>query len=220
MVEQTTNVEGPGAEQGSSSSEKTEEWRDEAEISPLPFWSGVRDDLIAQVPPEQRGMSIREWAWLAAKVSAISPGFKVTLLYRFNHVLVNRAGRTGRVAAGVINRITHFVYGASIAPRARIHGGLVLPHPQGIIIGSQVVIGPRTWLFQNVTMGATYGKAGQPSVGSDCRIHAGAVVGGPVKLGDRVVVSPNSFVQRSVPSCSLAVGVPANIYPRFSKPKS
>jgi serine O-acetyltransferase len=69
-------------------------------------------------------------------------------------------------------------------------------------------------------MGGTEGKNGEPSLGADCRIHAGAVIGGPIKLGDEVVVSPNSLVQRSVPSRSLAVGVPANVYPKFGKSKA
>ena len=63
-----------------------------------------------------------------------------------------------------------------------------------------------------------YGNVWQPTVGADCRIHSGAVIGGPVTLGDEVVVSPNSLVQRSVPSRSMAVGVPANVFPKFAKP--
>ncbi len=95
-----------------------------------------------------------------------------------------------------------------------------MPHPQGIMIGSGVVVGPRAWIFQNVTMGGTYGKDGEPTIGADCRIYTGAVIGGPVHLGDEVVVSPNSLVQRSVPSRSIAVGVPANVFPKFAKPKA
>jgi serine O-acetyltransferase len=71
-----------------------------------------------------------------------------------------------------------------------------------------------------VTMGGTDGKDGEPTVGADCRIYTGAVIGGPITLGDEVVVSPNSLVQRSVPSRSMAVGVPANVFPKFAKPKA
>ncbi|HEY0466865.1 MAG TPA: hypothetical protein VGC79_21820 [Polyangiaceae bacterium] len=143
----------------------------------------------------------------------------MAFLYRVNHALVNHAGPTGRVVAGIVSRATHIVYRSAIAPRARLHGGLVLPHPQGIIIGAGVVVGPRAWIFQNVTMGGTSGTDGEPVVGADCRIYTGAVIGGPIKIGDDVVVSPNSLVQRSVPSKSLAVGVPANVFPLFGKAK-
>ena len=131
-----------------------------------------------------------------------------------------RAGQPGRILAGFISRATSAIFRSSIAPKARIHGGLVLPHPHGLMIGAGVVVGPRAWIYQNVTMGGTYGKSGEPTVGADCRIYTNAVIGGPITVGDGVVVSPNSLVQRSVPSHSLAVGVPANVFPQFSKPKT
>jgi len=194
-------------------------WNDRDSNRPVPFWDSVRADIIAHVPPDDRKRSALEWALTAAKIGLSSPGFKVTLAYRFNHALVNHVGPTGRVMAGVINKATYLIYRSAISPTARLHGGLILPHPQGVTIGSEVVVGPRTWIFQNVTMGGTYGKDGQPTVGADCRIYTGAVIGGPVTVGDEVVVSPNSLVQRSVPSGALAVGVPATVFPKFSKPK-
>ena len=196
------------------------EWSDIHASGPMPFWEYLRDDVVAHVPPGQRNRSASSWGWMAAKIALTSPGFKVTLLYRVNNQMVNRAGLAGKVAAGIIARATHVIFHSALAPTARLHGGLILPHPQGIVVGSGVVVGPRAWIFQNVTMGGTEGKSGEPRVGADCRIHAGAVIGGPVKLGDEVVVSPNSLVQRSIPRCSLAVGVPANVFPKFGKPKA
>jgi serine O-acetyltransferase len=96
---------------------------------------------------------------------------------------------------------------------------LILPHPQNIIIGGGVVIGPRAWVYQNVTMGGIPGKDGEPTVGADARIRCGVVICGPYLLGDDVDVAPNSLVQRNVPAGSLVVGVPANAFPRFAKPK-
>jgi len=195
-------------------------WNDTDSNRPVPFWSSVRADLIAQLPPNERQRSPLGWALAAAKIGISSPGFKVALVYRFNHALVNHVGPTGRIVAGVINKATHIIYHSAISPTARLHGGLVLPHPQGITIGTEVVVGPRTWIYQNVTMGGTGGRDGQPNVGADCRIYTGAVIVGPVVVGDEVVVSPNSLVQRSVPSGSLAVGVPAAVFPKFSKAKA
>jgi serine acetyltransferase len=217
MVERKTRHE--TAVDGPPSDPAPAPWRDLYPNRPVPFWAAVREDVFAHVSPAQRGRSTLGWAWTIAKIGVSSPGFKVALLYRLNHALVGHGGSAGRVVAGVISRATHLVYRSAIAPRARLHGGLILPHPQGVIIGSRVVVGPRTWIFQNVTMGGTYGKDGEPTVGSDCRIYTGAVIGGPVTIGDAVVVSPNSLVQRNVPSRSMAVGVPANVFPQFTKPK-
>ncbi len=90
-------------------------------------------------------------------------------------------------------------YGCAIAPSARLHGGLILPHPQGIVIGAGTVVGPHSWIFQNVTLGGGIGKTGMPHVGCEARIYTGAVIAGPVRVGDRVVVSANAVVSRDVP---------------------
>ena len=46
---------------------------------------------------------------------------------------------------------------------------MILPHPQGIVIGAGVVVGPRAWIFQNVTIGGGPGKIGVPVIGADGR---------------------------------------------------
>ena len=194
-------------------------WTDPAPARPIAFWAALRQDIIAHVPPEQRQRSMLSWFLITLRIVLFSQGFGVTFLYRFSHTITHYAGPVGRLAAGSINWLVHLRYLTSIAPRARLFGGLILPHPQNIIIGGGVVIGPRAWIFQNVTMGGIPGKDGEPKVGSDARIRCGAVVCGPIVLGDEVEVAPNSLVQRNVPSGSMVVGVPANIFPRFAKPK-
>jgi serine O-acetyltransferase len=218
MLEPTTEAE-PIAD-ASSPEAPPREWSDPNPSRPVPFWSSVRDDILGHVPPKERPRSALGWALLTAKIGVTLPGFKVTCAYRVNHSLVNYAGLPGKILAGVINRATRAIFHSAIAPEARLHGGLILPHPQGVMISSGVVVGPRTWIFQNVTLSGTGGKAGEPTLGSNCAIYTGAVVGGPITIGDGVVVSPNSLVQRSVPSFNLAVGVPANVFPRFAKPKA
>jgi serine O-acetyltransferase len=179
----------------------------------------LRKDILAHVPPESHNRSFLGWVLVTVCIVLTSPGFKVTFFYRFNHTMCYYTGLVGRCLAAVINWVIYHLYFCSIAPRARLHGGLILPHPQGIIIGSRVVVGPWAWIYHNVTMGGAAGKDGEPRVGADARIRCGAVICGPCVIGDRVEICPNSLVQRNVPSRSMAVGVPANVYPRFAKPK-
>jgi serine acetyltransferase len=185
---------------------------------PVPFWKSLRQDILAHVPPEQHNRSALSWFLTTLRIALLSPGFHVTFLYRFNHTISHYLGFVGRLMAGLLNWMVHLRYLTAISPRARLYGGLILPHPQNIIIGPKVVIGPRAWIFHNVTLGGIAGKEGEPTIGSDVRIRCGAVVCGPCVLGDEVEVAPNSLVQRNVPSRSLVVGVPANVYPRFPKP--
>lgn len=194
-------------------------WSDPAPQWPVPFWASLRQDIIAHIPPERRNRSRLSWGLITAWIALKSPGFKVVFCYRFNHMLRHYLGLPGKLFGGVVNWLLHRFYFCSISPSARIFGGLILPHPQGIILGAGVVVGPWTWIYQNVTMGGSHGREGEPRLGSDCRILTGAVLSGPIVLGDEVVVCPNSFVQRSVPHQSLAVGVPASIFPLFGKSK-
>ena len=179
MGESTTQLlAGADASNGQADAPR-EPWTDPAPARPVPFWASLRQDIVAHVPPEHRNRSLLKWFLVTVRIVLFSPGFGVALLYRFNHTITHYAGPLGRLIAGLINWLVHVRYLTAIAPRARIFGGLILPHPQNIIIGSRVVIGPRAWIFQNVTMGGIPGKDGEPTVGSDVRIRCGAVICGP-----------------------------------------
>jgi serine O-acetyltransferase len=169
---------------------------------PLPFWASLRADIQAHQPGPVRPVD-------AARVVARSSGFHLVALHRLAHTLAHRAGPLGRVGAGILFWMIRHLYGCSIASTARLHGGLILPHPQGIVIGAEVVVGPRAWIFQNVTIGGAPGKVGMPRVGADARIYCGAVLTGPVAVGDNVMVGANAVVARDVPDRTLvrAAGV-------------
>jgi serine O-acetyltransferase len=52
-----------------------------------------------------------------------------------------------------------------------------------------------------------------PRVGADARIFAGAVLTGPVTLGDNVVVGANAVVARDVPARTLVRSAPVELGP-------
>jgi serine O-acetyltransferase len=101
------------------------------------------------------------------------------------------------------------VTGADIPVNTRIGGGLLLPHPNGIVIHPSVVIGPNCLIFQQVTLGMAHG--GVPTLGGHVDVGAGAKVIGRVRLGDHSNVGANAVVTIDVPEGATAVGVPARI---------
>lgn len=193
-------------------------WIDPDPSRPLPLGRSLRDDVIAHVPPEHYPRSRARWIFVGLRVALRSSGFRVVALYRFAHTLRGRLGPPGRLGAALVFWLIRHLYGCSIASTARLHGGLILPHPQGIVIGPGAVVGPRAWIYQNVTIGGTPGKSGLPAVGSDSRLYAGAVLAGPVHVGDRVVVGANAVVVRDVPQGSLVRVAPVEILPRSPHP--
>jgi serine O-acetyltransferase len=103
------------------------------------------------------------------------------------------------------------VTGAEIPLSTRIEGGLLLPHPNGIVVHPQVRIGANCLIFQQVTLGTGGKKPGVPTLGGRVDVGAGAKILGGVQIGDYVRIGANAVVLDDVPGGSTAVGVPARL---------
>jgi serine O-acetyltransferase len=107
-------------------------------------------------------------------------------------------------------------YYVEISLEAQVGGGFRMPHPIGIVIGGGCVIDRFVTVGQHVTMGANFMKvdaAGRhyPQVGCYAWICAGAVIVGPVNIGERTVIGANSVVTQSIPDDGVAAGIPAEV---------
>jgi serine O-acetyltransferase len=105
------------------------------------------------------------------------------------------------------------VTGAEIPLNGDIGGGLVLPHPNGIVIHPAAKIGVNCVIFQQVTIG-TRGSEGAPVIEGNVDIGAGAKILGPVRIGACAKIGANAVVVTDVPKGATAVGVPARIIPK------
>ncbi|MCU0802387.1 MAG: serine acetyltransferase, partial [Rhodobacteraceae bacterium] len=83
------------------------------------------------------------------------------------------------------------------------------PHPQGIVINHQAVIGPNALIFHQVTIGSN--GRGVPVIGGHVDIGAGAKIIGPVRIGDHARIGANAVVTRDVPAGAVVVGNPARL---------
>jgi serine O-acetyltransferase len=108
------------------------------------------------------------------------------------------------------HRFWQAISGADIPVTTRIGGGLLLPHPNGVVIHPDAVIGPNCLLFQQVTLGS-HDTGGVPRLGGHVDIGAGAKVLGAVTLGDHAKVGANAVVLHDVPPGATAVGIPARV---------
>ncbi len=108
------------------------------------------------------------------------------------------------------------VTGADIPINTRIGGGLMIPHPNGIVIHADCVIGPNCIIFQQVTLGLGHG--GVPNLGGDVSIGAGAKLLGKIHVGDHAVVAAMAVVTRDVPAGAVAIGMPARVVRASSAP--
>ncbi|MGB7816898.1 MAG: serine acetyltransferase [Methylotenera sp.] len=115
-----------------------------------------------------------------------------------------------RKIAVLRHRFWSIVTGADIPLNCQIEGGLLMPHPNGIVIHPEVTIGPNCLIFQQVTIG-TKGGHGLPHIGGHVDIGAGAKILGNVKIGDHARIGANAVVMHDVPAGKTAVGIPAKV---------
>jgi serine O-acetyltransferase len=114
-----------------------------------------------------------------------------------------------RKIAVLRHRFWSAVTGAEIPLGTRIGGGLLLPHPNGIVVHPDSTIGPNCLIFQQVTLGGAEG--GAPHIGGHVDIGTGAKILGGVTIGDHAKIGANAVVLRDVPAFATAVGIPAHI---------
>jgi serine O-acetyltransferase len=177
-------------------------------VAPLPFWQCIKQDAIAHIPPEVRVMSRSRSLVTYLRIFLLASGFHLSLLYRLSYTAHMKFGILGKIVAQLLFWVRRHWYTCAIASTARIAGGVIFPHPQGIVIGAEATVGERTWIFQNVTIGGIPGKVGLPHIGNDCRIYTGAVIVGPIEIGEGVIIGANAVVAKSISAHLLVKPTP------------
>jgi serine O-acetyltransferase len=104
------------------------------------------------------------------------------------------------------------VTGADIPLNCKLGGGLLLPHPNGIVIHPDAEIGPNCLFFQQVTIGEE--ADGVPTLEGHVDVGAGAKIIGQLTVGKHAKIGANAVVLDDVPAGATAVGIPAKIVQR------
>lgn len=142
------------------------------------------------------------------------PGFHAITAHRFIHLLYK-----ARIPflPRVLSQVVRFLTGLEIHPGATIGPGFFVDHGMGVVIGETTEIGRNCVLFHNVTLGGTGKHQGKrhPTLGDNVFVGTGAILLGPINVGDNVRIGANSFiVMRDVPSDTTVAGVPGKIVRR------
>jgi serine O-acetyltransferase len=118
--------------------------------------------------------------------------------------LASSASTAGHVAEGP--RDTRL--GIEVHPASTIGAGFALVHGVGVVIGAEVTAGSNLVVYQGVTLGhGADVSRGQPRIGDNVRIGAGAKVLGPCAIGDGARIGANAVVLSDVPPGRTVVGV-------------
>lgn len=167
--------------------------------------SGPRP-ISAEVPDWSREAKKSFWQWNPSRslMGALRSYQRASGSTSWHRVLA-------RKFAGLRHRWWSVVCGAELHLNCRIDGGLLMPHPNGVVIHPDARIGPNCLLMQQVTLGTGGSVPGTPTLVGHVDIGAGAKVLGGITLGAHSVVGANAVVLCDVPAGATAVGVPARI---------
>jgi len=155
----------------------------------VPDWSRERKALFEWAPSRSLLASIRGYQ-RASKSRGVLAG-------------------CSRKIAVLRHRFWTVVTGADIPLNCKLGGGLLLPHPNGIVIHPDAEVGPNCLLFHQVTIGERAG--GVPILEGHVDVGAGAKVIGRLRVGKHATIGANAVVLDDVPAGATAVGVPAKI---------
>ena len=139
------------------------------------------------------------------------PGFRYTYLFRKAAKYGNRSIR-GSIYELLMRRYG-YKYGFQIPSSTSIGEGFYIGHFGTVVINGNTKIGKNCNVAHGVTIGRTNrgSRKGYPTLGNRVWIGTGSVIVGNVRIGNNVLIAPNSFVNVDVPDNSLVIGNPASI---------
>ncbi len=138
------------------------------------------------------------------------PGLHALWLHRIAHWLwTHHFLLLGRF----LSHINRFLTGIEIHPGATIGRRFFIDHGMGVVIGETTEIGDDVLMFQGVVLGGTANEKTKrhPTIGNHVVVGSGAIVLGPILIGDGARVGAGSVVVKPVPAGMTVVGVPARI---------
>ncbi len=161
--------------------------------------------------PEAPSARDPDWSREACRRFEWSPGRQLLRAIRDYERLQEKHGAFSAIArrlAVLRHRFWSAIAGTDIPLNARLGGGLLIPHPNGIVIHPGSEVGPNCLIFQQVTLGTAM-RPGLPRLGGHVDVGAGARILGPVTVGDHARIGANAVVLDDVPAGVTVAGVPA-----------
>jgi serine O-acetyltransferase len=165
--------------------------------------SSIRDDI--------RGIFLRDPAARSTfEVLTCYPGLHAIWHHRIGHWFWKRGRYT---LARLISHMSRFWTQIEIHPGATIGRHFFIDHGSGVVIGETAEIGDNVLMYQGVVLGGTSLEKTKrhPTIGNEVVIGAGAVLLGPIRIGDGAKVGAGSVVIHDVPAEKTVVGVPARV---------
>jgi serine O-acetyltransferase len=160
----------------------------------------------------------KRYDWIRTIRYLTYAGMVPVIIYRFEHWVYKRVKvpivrQILQIFGAVLRRFSGMWTGVLITPRAEIGPGFEVHTHYGVFVGI-------TKIGKHCTVGTgVLVTCGVRSIGDNVYIGAGAKLVGDVKIGNNVVIMPNSLVITDVADNTTIAGVPARIKLRGGRPR-
>lgn len=136
--------------------------------------------------------------------------------YRFLYFFRKYQGLNNRILkliCKIFIRQIRLKYGIEISVETNIGEGFYIGHPYNITINPKAILGKNINIHKGVTIGQENrgGRKGVPILGDNVWIGVNSTIVGNIKIGNNVLIAPNSFVNIDVPNNSIVLGNPCRI---------
>ena len=157
--------------------------------------------------------------WRTYEGDLTRQGLWVMLVFRFGQWRYTVKPAIIRIPLSFIYKVlklwSQILTGIDLPCEVKVGHRFKIEHFGGIIVSGDAQFGDDVVIRNNVTVGLRRtGVRGAPVFGNRVDIGAGAVIVGPIHIGDDVSIGANAVVLQDVPANSIAVGVPATIKPK------
>lgn len=143
------------------------------------------------------------------KRCASNPGMIASVILRAQQMAV----RKGQLRlAFALRTLGMVLVSADFVPGMDVGPGLLMPHPNGVVIGNGLKVGANVTFGGGVTAGVKQPDVeggGFPEVCDGAIVLANAVLVGPVRVGRHAQVGANSVLLADAPDYAVMFGMPA-----------
>ena len=152
------------------------------------------------------------------KLLLTNPGFTYIFFFR---KCQNSRYKILKLFFKIILRILMIFYQFQIPVDTLIGPGFYIGHFGSIVINPKAILGKNINIANGVTIGQeNRGKRkGTPVIGDEVWIGTNSVIVGNIKIGNNVLIAPNSYVNFDVPDNSIVIGNPGKIKPNLEATK-
>ena len=145
------------------------------------------------------------------------PGLHALWMHRLAHWLWRH---WFKLPARLLSQWSRFTTGIEIHPGATIGRRFFIDHGAGVVVGETSEIGDDVLMYQGTSLAGTSLVKGKrhPTISNGVVIGAGAIVLGPIIVGEGARIGAGSVVVKPVPPGATVVGIPGRVVEEHRRP--